>query len=381
MLNIVAAILLFGFIVLVHEFGHFLLAKLNGIGVVDFSIGMGPRLVSLVKTNGTYKVKLLARPEADALAPESETTVYSLKLLPFGGSCMMVGEDSDVEHPDPNAFGNKPVFARILVIAAGPVFNFILAFLFAIVIVGAVGHDAPVLYGVTEGSPAQEAGLQAGDRITKINGRKIYAYRDVQLYTFSHPGEQMVIHYERPADGTWETKGAFEKRSVTLTPAYSQEYQTYLIGVQFRGYEKVHGIGELISDSVYEVRYCVVSTFDSIRMLVHRQVKVDEAISGPVGIVGMVGETVQEGREVGTKAVVLVLSNWVLLLSSSLGIMNLLPIPALDGGRLLFLLIELVRRKPTDPKIENAVHMAGMMVLMALMVLVLFNDISKLIIR
>lgn len=324
---------------------------------------------------------MLARPEADALAPESETTVYSLKLLPFGGSCMMVGEDSDVEHPDPNAFGNKPVFARILVIAAGPVFNFILAFLFAIVIVGAVGHDAPVLYGVTEGSPAQEAGLQAGDRITKINGRKIYAYRDVQLYTFSHPGEQMVIHYERPADGTWETKGAFEKRSVTLTPAYSQEYQTYLIGVQFRGYEKVHGIGELISDSVYEVRYCVVSTFDSIRMLVHRQVKVDEAISGPVGIVGMVGETVQEGREVGTKAVVLVLSNWVLLLSSSLGIMNLLPIPALDGGRLLFLLIELVRRKPTDPKIENAVHMAGMMVLMALMVLVLFNDISKLIIR
>ena len=159
MLNIVAAILLFGFIVLVHEFGHFLLAKLNGIGVVEFSIGMGPRLVSLVKTNGTYKVKLLARPEADALAPESETTVYSLKLLPFGGSCMMVGEDSDVEHPDPNAFGNKPVFARILVIAAGPVFNFILAFLFAIVIVGAVGHDAPVLYGVTEGSPAQEAGL------------------------------------------------------------------------------------------------------------------------------------------------------------------------------------------------------------------------------
>ena len=372
-----AAVLLFGFIVLVHEFGHFLLAKLNGIGVVEFSIGMGPRLVSLVKNNGAFKIRLFARAQGEELAPESETTVYSWKLLPFGGSCMMVGEDSDSAHPD--AFGNKPVFARILVIAAGPVFNFILAFLFALVIVGAVGHDAPVLYGVTEGSPAQEAGLQAGDRITKINGRKIYAYRDVQLYTFSHPGEEMVIHYERPEGGSWEKNPSFEKKSVTLTPAYSQEYQSYLIGVQFRGYEKVHGFGELISDSVYEVRYCVVSTFDSIRMLVRRQVKVNEAISGPVGIVGMVGETVQEGREAGGRAVVLVLSNWILLLSSSLGIMNLLPIPALDGGRLLFLLIELIRRKPADPKFENAVHMAGMMVLMALMVFVLFNDISKLI--
>lgn len=355
MLNILAAILLFGFIVLVHEFGHFLLAKLNGIGVVEFSIGMGPRLCSFTKGE----------------------TRYSIKILPFGGSCMMVGEDS--ENPDPKAFNNKSVWARIAVIAAGPVFNFILAFLFAMVIVAQVGHDSPVLTGVSEGSPAQEAGLQPGDKLTQINNRKVTAYRDVQMYTLSHPGETVTLKYLRPPGGSWEKDGAVEKRSVTLTPAFNEERNAYMLGVEFSGqYEKTKGIGELIRYSAYEVKYCVTSTFDSIGMMIRRQIKVDEAMAGPVGIVNMVGETVQQGREAGAMAVVFVLSNWILLLSASLGIMNLLPIPALDGGRLLFLFIELVRGKPIDPEKEGMVHMAGMMLLMALMVLVLFNDIRRL---
>ncbi len=354
MLNILAAILLFGFIVLVHEFGHFLLAKLNGIGVVEFSIGMGPRLCSFTKGE----------------------TRYSLKVLPFGGSCMMVGEDS--ENPDPKAFNNKSVWARISVIAAGPVFNFILAFLFAMVIVAQGGHDSPVLAGVTDGSPAQEAGLMAGDKITRINNRKVTAYRDVQLYTLTHPGETVTIRYERPPGGSWENGGAAEKRIATLTPVFHEDRNAYMLGVEFYGYEKTEGIGELLRYSAYEGKYCVTSTFDSIGMMVRRQIKVDEAMAGPVGIVNMVGETVQQGRKAGAMAVVFVLSNWVLLLSSSLGIMNLLPIPALDGGRLLFLFIELVRGKPMDPEKEGMVHMAGMMLLMALMVFVLFNDIRRL---
>lgn len=354
MLNILAAILLFGFIVLVHEFGHFLLAKLNGIGVVEFSVGMGPRLFSFTKGE----------------------TRYSLKILPFGGSCMMVGEDS--ENPDPKAFNNKPVWSRIAVIAAGPVFNFILAFLFAMVIVAQLGHDSPVLHGVVEGSPAQEAGLMPGDRITRINNRKVTAYRDVLLYTTAHPGETVTIQYQRPPGGSWESGGASEKRSATLAPRFDEEYQAYMLGVQFFGNEKIKGIGELIYYSGYEVKYCIVSTFDSIGMMIRKQINVSDAMSGPVGIVNMVGETVQEGREVGAMAVALILCRWVLLLSSSLGIMNLLPIPALDGGRLLFLFIELVRGKPIDPEKEGMVHMAGMMLLMALMVLVLFNDIRRL---
>lgn len=354
MLNILAAILLFGFIVLVHEFGHFLLAKLNGIGVVEFSIGMGPRLISFTKGE----------------------TRYSLKGLPFGGSCMMVGEDS--ENPDPKAFNKKPVWSRISVIAAGPVFNFILAFLFAMVIVGQIGHDSPVLYAVSEGSPAQEAGLKAGDRITRINSRKVTAYRDVMFYILAHPGEEVTIHYERPLGESMENGGAAEKHSAVVRPQFDAERQAYMLGVQFYGYEKVKGLGELIYYSAYEVKYCIVSTFDSIGMMVRRQINVDDATAGPVRIVNMVSEDVQAGREAGFLAVVIVLSNWVLLLSASLGIMNLLPLPALDGGRLLFLFIELVRGKPIDPEKEGMVHMAGMMLLMALMVFVLFNDIRSL---
>lgn len=356
MLNILAAVLLFGFIVLVHEFGHFLFAKLNGIGVNEFSIGMGPRLCSFVRGE----------------------TRYSIKVLPFGGSCMMEGEDFGSDSANSKAFNEKSVWARISVVAAGPVFNMILAFLFALIIVSQVGHDSPVLYGVMDGSPAQEAGLQAGDKITKINKRKITSYRDVMLYTFSHPGEEVVLSYSRPPGGSWENGGAAEKRTAVLIPVYNEEYQSYMLGVQFGSYEKVKSLPDLIYYSAYEVKYCVVSTLDSMRMMVRKQIKVDDAVTGPIGIVNMVGETVQEGREMGAKAVILILSNWVLLLSSSLGIMNLLPIPALDGGRLLFMLIEVVRGKPVDPEKEGMVHMAGMALLMALMVVVLFNDIRKL---
>lgn len=355
MLNILAAILLFGLLVLVHEFGHFLFAKLNGIGVTEFSIGMGPRLLSMVKGD----------------------TRYSLKLLPFGGSCEMIGEDTG--NQDPRAFNNKSVLARISVIAAGPMFNFILAFLFAWIIVSQVGHDAPVLHDVTEGSPAQEAGLMPGDKITQINKRRIEAYRDVSLYMFSHPGETVTVRYERPFQGVWQEGAAAEKRTAVITPKYNEEYQSYMLGVVFNGYEKVDSLADMFRYSAYEIKYCIVSTIDSIGMLFRRQLAVNDAVAGPVQIVSIVGETVEQGREAGFGVLVLILANWGLLLSSSLGFMNLLPIPALDGGRLLFLLIELVRGEPIDPEKEGRVHMIGMMFLMALMVIILFNDIRKLI--
>lgn len=354
MLNILAAIFVFGMIVLIHEFGHFLLAKANGIGVVEFSIGMGPRLVSFMRGE----------------------TRYSLKVLPFGGSCMMIGEDG--EDADPKAFNNKSVWARIAVIAAGPGFNFILAFLAAMVIVAQVGHDGTELVGVLEGYPAQEAGLQAGDRITHINNRRIEANRDVSTYLYTHPGRTVTVRYERPAGGSWQNGGAAERRSAELTPVFSEEYQSYMLGMQFEGYKKVESVGSFIRYSLYEVKYCITSTMDSFGMLIRKQIRADEAFAGPVQIVSMVGETVGEGREAGTFAVIYVIANWVLLLSTSLGIMNLLPIPALDGGRLLFLLLEVVRGRPLDPEKEGRVHMAGLMILMALMVVILFNDIRKL---
>lgn len=345
MLNIVAAVLLFGFIVFIHELGHFLFAKLSGICVVEFSIGMGPRLLSFKKGE----------------------TRYSIKILPFGGSCMMLGEDDAQD--DPRAFNNKSVGARIAVIAAGPVFNFILAFLFALVIVSQIGHDAPVLHGILEGYPAEAAGLLPGDRILQVNNRKVTAARDVSLYLLSHPGKEVVVRYERPQEGPGEA---------VISPQYSDEQGSYMLGVVFPGYERVNSPLKLVYYSAYEVKYCIVSTFDSLGMLVRRQLQVDDAVAGPVRIVTMVGETVGEGREAGAGAVVMTLSYWILILSASLGIMNLLPIPALDGGRLVFLIIELMRGRPVDPQKEGMVHLAGMMFLMTLMVLILFNDIRNL---
>ena len=177
-MSLIAAVLIFGLIILIHEFGHFLFAKLSGIGVLEFSLGMGPRLFSFKKGE----------------------TRYSFKILPFGGSCMMLGEDED--EASPSAFGNKPVWARISVVAAGPVFNFLLAFFLAMALVAMTGYTKAQVAGVEEGYPALEAGIKEGDLVTKINGRPVHAYRDINLYTLTHPGETLKVTYEREtADG------------------------------------------------------------------------------------------------------------------------------------------------------------------------------------
>ncbi|MFR5602376.1 MAG: M50 family metallopeptidase [Lachnospiraceae bacterium] len=356
-MNIIAAILVFGLIVLVHEFGHFLLAKLNGVGVVEFSIGMGPRLWSI----------------------EKGETRYSLKCLPFGGSCMMVGEDEDDGGKNPKAFNNKSVWARISVIAAGPIFNLILAFGFAMVFITMAGYDAPLVYEVVEGSPAAESGLQSGDILTEINGTPVATYRDVDLYLVGHRGETWDMNYIRSNSGSYEDwSQGYTEGTVSVTPEYSEADGAYMMGIRFGMLrQKTEGLGELLRYSAYEIRYCLRSTVESLRLIFQRKIEVESAVAGPVRIVAMIGDNVAESREYGWESVVLSLSYWCILMSASLGIMNLLPIPALDGGRLLFLIIEVIRRKPMDQEKEGMVHMAGMALLMSLMVLVLFNDIMS----
>lgn len=345
MLSILAAILVFGFIVLFHEFGHFLLAKLNGIGVLEFSVGMGPRLISFVKGE----------------------TRYSIKILPFGGSCMMMGEDG--EDTDQRAFNNKSVWARISVIAAGPVFNFILAFILGTMIIACLGYDAPKLEGVLDGYPAQEAGLQAGDVITKINNKKITVYRDVSLYMYLNPGEPLDVEFRRD--------GVVQKTH--MIPKYSQESQAYMMGIQVeRERTRVTSPLEGLKYGAYEVQFCVTSTFDSLKMLVTGRLKANEAVAGPVRMVSIIGDVVEESSAYGMFDLMINLANLSMILSASLGIMNLLPIPALDGGRLVFLIVEAFRGKPIDREKEGMIHMAGMVVLMMLMVVVLFNDIWNL---
>lgn len=426
-MKIIIALLVFSVIILFHELGHFLLAKRNNIAVTEFSLGMGPRLLSTEKGG----------------------TRYSLKLFPIGGSCMMVGEDDDDNTE--GSFNNASVWARISVVAAGPIFNFILAFVFAMIITSVVGYDPAKVLQVTEGSPAAEAGLQEGDVITEFQGRHISIGRDLDSYMNLHglQDEEISLTYKRdgkkyditytadsekrymlgfyymtegepqitqvmigsamaeagvmpgdiireingvavadakelqeylsghPLDGSEVTLGMERDGKVETIVATPQMTKTVDSGFVYNIYrEKTNFLG-VMKYSAVEVRYWVSSTIESLIMFVKGQFSVND-LSGPVGIIDVIGDSYEEAKEEGVVMVWMQMLYWAILLSANLGVMNLLPIPALDGGRLVFLLIEAVRKKRLNPNVEGMIHFAGFMLLMLLMVFVMFNDFRRL---
>ncbi len=340
----IIAILLFSAIILFHELGHFLLAKANGIRVNEFSLGLGPTIVGFTKGE----------------------TKYSIKLLPFGGACMMEGEDSQSD--DDRSFQKKSVWARISVVAAGPIFNFIMAFVLAVIILGNIGISTPTVAQVEDGYGAQAAGLQTGDEIIKMNHKHIHFFKEISMYTLFHAGEAVEVTYERNG----------ERHTVEVQPTYDEEQGRYRYGIDGSGeYTKVGPI-KTLQYSAYEVKYWIQYTVGSLKMLLTRQVSVND-LSGPVGIVKTIGDTYDMSKSDGAFYVWMNLLNLALLLSANLGVMNLLPIPALDGGRLVFLVIEAIRGKRVSEDKEGMVHFIGLMCLFALMILIMFNDIRKLI--
>lgn len=353
-MTIIIFILIICIIVISHELGHFLLAKANGITVREFFVGMGPTLCSFTKGG----------------------TKYSLKLFPIGGACVFEGEDGREEENEesgavplsPGAFPNANVWARISTVLAGPVFNFILAYLLALIIVGSTYSDKPVIQDVIPGFPAQEAGLQSGDVITRLDGERVYLSREISLITMLKPGETLSVEYMR--DG--------EKREAVLTPKLDEESGRYLLG--FQGYAEYFKCSPLqvFQYSCYEVRYGLKSTIKSLQMLVQGKAGREE-ISGPIGIAVLVDDVAEQTRPYGIWIMVVNLMNLAMLLSVNLGVLNLLPLPALDGGRLVFLLLEVIRGKPVPPEKEGMVHLAGFAILCCLMVLIMYNDIIKLI--
>ena len=386
----IMALLVLSVIVLFHEFGHFLLARLNGIGVIEFSMGFGPRLLS-------WKSK-------------KSGTRYSWKLIPFGGSCAMFGEfddeayDAADEHAEqlPSSamgygpemrsvaeeeavrkefadgkhgasFFKKSPLARISVVAAGPIFNFILAFAFSIVVVAWAGYDYPEITHVVEGHAAEMAGLQAGDVITKIGDRNVMLTRDVILYMTINSNEDMPIEVKHLNEET----GEWEKTKMVLdADHYYYQNGRYLSGMNFSGYRSAtDSIWELLKYSFAEVRYTIYAVIDGFAEMFKGQVKKDD-IAGPIRIVTIIDDAVEQASPYGVVAVLMNVLNLIVMFSANLGVVNLLPFPALDGGRLVFLFWELITRKPISQKIENAINLAGMALLMLLMVFVLFNDMT-----
>ena len=343
-MGIILAILLFSAIVIFHELGHFLLAKKNKIRVDEFSLGLGPTI----------------------FGKQFGETKFSLKLLPFGGACMM-GED-DVDDMSEGSFNSKSVWARMSVIVAGPVFNLILAWILCMIIIGWTGYRAPVVSSVTDGYSAQEEGIEPGDVIKKIGGKSVHIWNDISLYNMMHAGTKSVeVKYER--DG--------KDYTVVLEPKQNEGDAFPLLGIT--GGEMVRpGVIGTVRYGAYTVKYWITYTVDSLKMLISGKVGVKD-LSGPVGIVSAVDDVYQEAAPAGMAVVVLNLLNIGVLLTANLGVMNLLPLPALDGGRLVFLIIEAVRGKRVPPEKEGMVHFAGFVLLMALMVVIMFNDILKLV--
>lgn len=343
-MGIILAILLFSAIVIFHELGHFLLAKKNKIRVDEFSLGLGPTI----------------------FGKQFGETKFSLKLLPFGGACMM-GED-DVDDMSEGSFNSKSVWARMSVIVAGPVFNLILAWILCMIIIGWTGYRAPVVSSVTDGYSAQEEGIEPGDVIKKIGGKSVHIWNDISLYNMMHAGTKSVeVKYER--DG--------KDYTVVLEPKQNEGDTFPLLGIT--GGEMVRpGVIGTVRYGAYTVKYWITYTVDSLKMLISGKVGVKD-LSGPVGIVSAVDDVYQETAPAGMAVVILNLLNIGVLLTANLGVMNLLPLPALDGGRLVFLIIEAVRGKRVPPEKEGMVHFAGFVLLMALMVVIMFNDILKLV--
>lgn len=380
--TIILFIIIFSIVVISHELGHFLIGRKNGIRVIEFSVGMGPTIFSFVK--GGIR--------------------YSLKLLPIGGACMYDGEDGmdreereeagsmhrragverqpaflpegaasedyriDMEAPGVS-FLEAGVWKRIAAVFAGPFFNFILAFVVAVVLTAFSGADLPVIGQLSENSAAGAAGLQPGDRITQIDHEKIHFYREVIVISSLNRGEAMEVHYER--DG--------EKGVAHVQPQYDEQAGRYYMGFAGAGeYLKCNPL-QVFQYGFYEVEYYVKTTYKSLGMLLRGRVTKDD-VSGPIGIAQFVGESYDHAEEnYGTSSAILTMLEIVVLLSVNLGILNLLPLPALDGGRLLFLLVEVVRGKPVSPEKEGMVHFAGLVVLMVLMVFVMYNDIMRLV--
>lgn len=375
-INICLAVLVFSVIIIIHEFGHFIVAKINKVGVIEFSLGMGPRLISWGKTLEGRKVLFLKSSKYFEESPEfadaapGENTLYSIKLLPFGGSCMMLGEEEDVD--DERAFGKKSVYARMAIIFAGPFFNFILAFLLSLIVVGTIGYDPAAIVKVEEGYPMAEAGIQAGDVITEINGRNIVVNRELQYYQMFHPFGAEAVNLTVERDG--------QEKEVMVTPVLTKQEdgtERYILGFSYNAPRQKVGALGTIKYAAYEVKFWIWTTVESLGQMIQGKVSADD-ISGPVGIVKTVGDVVDESSKEGSATVVINLLIISILLTANLGVMNLLPIPALDGGRLLFLIIEWIRRKPLPAKFENYVNVTGFMLLMALMVFILVNDVIKL---
>ena len=382
MLTAIVTVIMFLVMISLHEFGHFITAKLMDFKILEYAIGFGPAI---------WKSK------------RSEIQ-YSLRIVPFGGYCKFEGEDED--SLDKRAFSNQAVWKRIIVVAAGGVFNVILGFILFLVI---ISQTSPMVTNrvdtVVENSYISDAGLMSGDEIIRINGKKVNFYNDITLYTqeftentecdlvIKRDGEKKTLSF-KPTKSTSEYKYTDSGVEVTgfingvKTETDFYEYDEDIVkdeekvGTEERVERLIIGfvpvkedvtIANIWGEAWNQTRFVVKLVYNSLWQMITGKVGVEQ-MSGPVGIVKEVNTAVNSGSSSW-----LYVLNLTALLTINLGVFNLLPVPALDGGRLFFMLIELITRKKIPPEKEGLVHSIGFMLLIALIIFISYNDIMKLI--
>ena len=336
---VLLAIFIFGFLILIHEAGHFFFARLFRVTVNEFAIGMGPKVVSY-----TSKKSGIA---------------YSLRLLPFGGFVSMAGEDE--ESDDPNAFHRKPVWQRFIITAAGATVNLVAGILvMSILVASSKALPSTIIHSFDENSTSVQY-LQPMDQITAIDGTRVYTFNDL-LYEIMRKGVE-------PIDITVKRDGAEITLADVVFPTITDSGVVFGT-VDFIPYAEAKTPVNILKHAAVRSASTIKMIWESLYDLVSGRYGM-EAISGPVGVTQAMSEAASTG-----------IANMVYLavvISMNLGVMNLLPLPALDGGRLVFLLVEGIRRKPVSRRVEGYIHFAGLAILMLFMVIVTFKDIIGLI--
>ena len=333
MTTLLIALLLFGLMIGIHEFGHLIAAKLNKVNVLEFSIGMGPKLFSFNK-NGTN---------------------YSLRLLPIGGYCNMEGENEESEND--GSFSSKSPLRKISILSAGAIMNLLLGFVALFVITLSSQNITSTYVGkLNESAPAYNQGIKENDKILKLNGDSIHTINDINLFMGENDGEDISVTVLR------DNK---DKLTFTITPFFDTD--RYYIGFTPKVIE--NNFFESVRYSFYNGFFVSKVILKSLFQLITGGISLNEA-SGPVGVVKEIG--------VAAKGGFFNLVYILAIITINLGLFNLLPIPALDGGRIFFCLIELITRKKLSPKIESIIHSIGLCLLLLVMVFVTFNDVFKL---
>ena len=337
--RIIEALLLLSVLVMIHELGHYTAGRLLGFTILEYAIGMGPKIVGFKKKG----------------------IEYNLRALPLGGMCRFYGEDDGVK--DERCFNAQKAWKRFLVILAGPLMNFVLAFVLAVILLlgwGVADESQIYIQGVNDSSPAQVAGLQAGDRFLTVDGKTLASYEDLTGAVAAADAAHMEVVVLR--DGREET--------LVLSDLYNPETGANFMGVTLAYGVKKVGVGYAIREGAATCWEMAGLVFKSLGMLFTREATLKD-MAGPVGIIQLLGQAADSGWYM--------VLNLCTLLSVNLGVFNLFPIPGLDGGRILFILIEWVRGKPVPPEKEGLVHVIGFALLMILVVVITFNDVLRLI--